>query len=63
MVLGGQVVLTFLRENVLFLAFLFLLVGGYLFLRQGASSVDSVTEFAALLALGKPTLVEFYSDT
>lgn len=59
----GQVVLGFLKENALFLAFLLALAGGYLYLRQGASSVGSLAEFEAVLAQGKPTLVEFYSDT
>jgi hypothetical protein len=61
--LAGQAVLGFLRENALFLAFLVALGGGYLYLRQGASSVSSAAEYDSLVAQGKPSLVEFYADT
>ena len=53
----------FLRDNALFLALLVVLASGYLYLRQGPSSVSSLAEFDAALAGGKPVLVEFYSDT
>lgn len=59
----GQSGRAFLKENALFLAFLLVLAGGYLYLRQGASSVATVAEFDSLLARGKPALVEFYADT
>ncbi|MHB1133770.1 MAG: hypothetical protein ACYC4L_15460 [Chloroflexota bacterium] len=61
--MSGESVVGFLRENALFLALLAVLVGGYVLLRQGESSVASAAEFDAFLATGKPVLVEFYSDT
>ncbi|MHB1005055.1 MAG: hypothetical protein ACYC3S_05360 [Chloroflexota bacterium] len=52
-----------LKENALFLVLLAVLVGGFLLLRSGPSSVESASAFDAVLAGGKPVLVEFYSDT
>ncbi len=56
-------VASFARENALFLLLLAALAAGYLYLRQGPSSISSAAEFDAALADGKPVLVEFYSDT
>ncbi len=63
MTLWQRRILPFLRENWLFL----LVVGGiltaFLVLRTPASPVESVAEVEAVLQNGKPTLVEFYSNT
>jgi len=61
--LSMQAVRGFVKENALFLVLLAAMAVGYLWLRQGPSSVASAAEFDALLAGGKPVLVEFYSDT
>jgi hypothetical protein len=53
----------FLRENALFIVLLGIVAIAYFWLRQGPSSVASTEEFDAVLATGKPVLVEFYSDT
>jgi hypothetical protein len=60
--LGDWLVRTW-RDNWLFI----LIVGGiivaFLVLRTPASAVGSVAEVDALLHDGRPTLVEFYSNT
>jgi len=52
-----------LRENWLFLLVVGGILGGFLFLRTTASDVNSVAEVDAILQNGRPTLVEFYSNT
>ncbi|MCL4466277.1 MAG: hypothetical protein M1401_14825 [Chloroflexi bacterium] len=59
----GEAVLGFLKENAVFLLIIAALAGGYLLLRQGPSSVASAGDFDAVLASGKPVLLEFYADT
>jgi hypothetical protein len=50
------------RENAVALAILVILVGGFLFLKQG-SSVGSLTELDTALRDGRPTVLEFFSNT
>jgi hypothetical protein len=52
-----------LRENWLFLLVIGGIVGAFLFLRTTASDVSSVAEVDAILQNGRPTFVEFYSNT
>ena len=52
-----------LRENWLFLVGVGGIVGAFLFLRTTASDVSSVAEVDAILQNGRPTFVEFYSNT
>jgi hypothetical protein len=53
----------FLRENWLFLLVVGGLVAGFLAFRTQASAIGTVTEMDAVLKDGKPTLVEFYTNT
>jgi len=55
--------MAFLRENALFLAFLAVIVIGFLFLRTRGAKLASVDQFDALIAEGQPVVVEFYSNT
>ena len=52
-----------LRENWLFLLVVGGIVGAFLFLRTTGSDVGSVAEVDAILQNGRPTFVEFYSNT
>jgi hypothetical protein len=52
-----------LRENWLFLLVVGGIVGAFVFLRTTASDVSSVAEVDAILQNGRPTFVEFYSNT
>jgi hypothetical protein len=52
-----------LRENWLLLLVIGALVLAFLFLRTPGSAVASVEEVDAILQNGRPTLVEFYSNT
>ena len=56
-------ILGLLRENLVFLIALTALAGGYFALRTQSTPVDSLGEFDALISAGKPTVVEFYSNT
>ena len=60
--LGARTV-RILRENWLFLLVVGGILGGFLFLRTTASDVSSVAEVDAILQNGRPTFVEFYSNT
>ena len=60
--LGARTV-RILRENWLFLLVVGGIVGAFLFLRTTASDVSSVAEVDAILQNGRPTFVEFYSNT
>ena len=60
--LGARTV-RILRENWLFLLVVGGIVGAFLFLRTTASDVGSVAEVDAILQNGRPTFVEFYSNT
>ena len=59
----GVRVVSILRENWLFLLVVGGIVGAFLFLRTTASDVSSVAEVDAILQNGRPTFVEFYSNT
>lgn len=56
-------VLNFFRENVLFIAVLLALVGGFIVLRTKDTKLASIDEFDALISTGQPVVVEFYSNT
>ena len=53
----------FWRENWLMIAVIAVMVGGYLALHTPGDEVASLAEFDAQVTSGKPTLVEFYSNT
>jgi len=52
----------FAHQNVLLLAVLALIVGGYFFLRTSPSDIASTEALEASLRRGQPTLIEFYSN-
>ena len=52
----------FVRQNVLLLAVLALIAGGYFFLRTSPSDIASMEALEASLSRGQPTLIEFYSN-
>lgn len=51
-----------LRTNAVFLVLLAALAGGFLYLKQD-SSVGSASELDAALRDGRPTVLEFFSNT
>ena len=52
-----------MQENAFYFV-LFGLVGtGFLVLRTTPTSVASMEEFGSMLAAGKPTVIEFFSNT
>lgn len=53
----------FWRENWLVMLVIGVMVGGYLFLRTPGDQLGSTADFDAQVTGGKPTLVEFYSNT
>ena len=59
----GHRIVRFWRENWFFVLIVGSIVGGFLALRTPASGVRSVAEVDAILQSGRPTLVEFYSNT
>lgn len=56
-------VLDFFRENVLFIAVLLVLVGGFIILRTKETKLASIDEFDDLISTGQPVVVELYSNT
>jgi hypothetical protein len=56
-------VLRIVRESWLVLLVVGALVVAFLALRTSASAVSSVAEVDAILTGGRPTLLEFYSNT
>jgi hypothetical protein len=52
-----------LRENWLTLLVLTAMIGGYVFLRTAGDDLVSTDAFDELVRMGRPTLVEFYSNT
>lgn len=52
-----------LRENWLTILVLAVVIGGYVFLRTSADDVASTVAFDERVSSGRPTLVEFYSNT
>jgi len=59
----GNHVAKIIRENWLLLLVIGGILTAFLFLRTPASAVASVEEVEAMLQNGKPTFVEFYSNT
>jgi hypothetical protein len=59
----GNHVAKIVRENWLLLLVIGGILTAFLFLRTPASAVASVEEVEAILQNGKPTFVEFYSNT
>ncbi len=54
---------SFWRENWATLALIAALLAGYLYLYTPGDRMASTEEFDALVNQGRPTLVEFYSNT
>jgi len=52
-----------LRENWLTIFVLALVMAGYVFLRTPGDEVGSTATFDEQVSSGRPTLVEFYSNT
>jgi hypothetical protein len=59
----NEQVMTFVRENGLFLAVLLGLVAAFVLLRTKGTQLASVNELDALLSKGQPVVVEFFSNT
>jgi hypothetical protein len=53
----------FWRENWSVILVITVMVGGYLFLRTPGDELVSTAAFDAQVTGGRPTLVEFYSNT
>lgn len=60
---GGEWFVQIIRENWLLLLVVGGIVVAFLALRTSPSEVRSVAEVDSLLRDGRPTLVEFYSNT
>jgi hypothetical protein len=54
--------LSLIKENWLLLAFMAVLAGVFLLLRNIPSDIKSAEELNRLLAAGRPTVVTFYSN-
>ena len=54
---------TFLNENWLFLLFLVVIGGAFIFLRTSPTALADESQFDAILTNGQPTIVEFFSNT
>jgi len=59
----NEQIMTFLRENGLFVALLLGMVAAFVLLRTKGTQLASVNELDALLAKGQPIVVEFFSNT
>jgi hypothetical protein len=59
----NEQVMTFVRENGLFLAVLLGLVAAFVLLRTRGTQLASVSELDGLLSKGQPVVVEFFSNT
>lgn len=53
----------FVKENLSLIVFFFVLVAAYFLLRTRPSPLGSQEDFSALIANGKPVVVEFFSNT
>ncbi|MCR4407128.1 MAG: hypothetical protein NUW24_09440 [Anaerolineae bacterium] len=53
----------FIHENWLLIAFLSLVIMGFLTLRTPATPIASEQELREMLSSGQPVLLEFYSNT
>ena len=56
-------VLQIIRNNLVAVVIIVALIAGYFLLRTTPSDVSSMEELQTLSNSGKPTLVEFYSNT
>jgi hypothetical protein len=59
----NEQIVTFVRENALFLVVLLGLVGAFILFRTKGTELESVDELDAMLANGQPAVVEFFSNT
>ena len=59
----NEQIVTFVRENALFIVVLLGIVGAFVFLRTKSTDIESVDEFDSLLTSGQPVVVEFFSNT
>ena len=59
----GEQIMSFFRENTLFIILLLVLAGGFIFLRTKDSNLASLSEFDTLITSGQPVVVEFFSNT
>jgi hypothetical protein len=59
----NEQVISFFRENALFIVVLVGLIGAFVFLRTKGTDLDSLDELDDLLASGQPVVVEFFSNT
>jgi hypothetical protein len=59
----NEQIISFVRENALFLIVLLGIISAFVLLRTKGTDLGSVDEFDALLANGQPVVVEFYSNT
>jgi len=53
----------FVKENLSLIVVVFILVAAYFLLRNRPSQLNSLEEFNALIAGGRPVVVEFFSNT
>lgn len=53
----------FIKENLSLIVVVFVLVAAYFLLRNRPSPLDSQEDFNALIANGRPVVVEFFSNT
>ena len=58
-----QAALLLLKENAFYIGLIGLVAIGFLVLRTEESDIDSLDELDVLLASGRPTLIEFFSNT
>jgi len=58
-----QYALALLKENAFYVALFGLVAIGFLVLRTTPTDLASMGELDALLTSGKPTLIEFFSNT
>ena len=59
----NQQITALIRENALLIIVLLGMVGAFVLLRTKGTELESADEFEALLAGGRPVVVEFYSNT
>jgi hypothetical protein len=59
----SEQIISFVRDNALLLVALLGIISVFVFLRTKGTDLESVDEFDALLANGRPVVVEFYSNT
>ena len=55
-------IIAWIKLNWVLVMVVALLAGAFIFLRTEASAIDNSQELAGLLADGRPTVLEFYSN-